>query len=458
MSMMTVGFAPPYLESFQKHGAPVAIFIHSGMMPASDAEPMVLNESVRFKFLEGGHDPELDIALANKVRQKALPVYFRTCLRAANQENAAPPTWNTVHYWFENALNYYSKLLRERNIKTVIFWIFPHEGNFYVLYELARALGLETVICFQSIFPHAFYIFGSIEEYGQSPIESGHGLEIPFKDNPEPPFYIQGMQQRTSVTTWIKGLGGAALDVAMRTATLQFLWRRYSMRKSVTKFQRKYRKLAHEKAVAEATTADIGDKPFIYFPLHVQPEASADVLGDRYCDQLLAIEEMRRLAPPEYAILVKENPRQTTLARGKFFFQRLQSLPNVRLMPHHVSTIKLGHKARIVGCITGTAGYEALQMGKPVLCFGNAWYRGLPGVFDWRADPQAAMQAALAFKYDRETLKEAVATRSRVLWRGLLDPYYLKNTPQYDPETNVDTVVEGIVSYRAAAAAGRRAA
>lgn len=458
MSVMTVGFAPPFLESFQKLGVPVSVFVHSGKMDAGDGQPLVLNERIRFTYLEGGHDTELDIGVANAVRERALQVFFRTAIRAANSENAPPPPWNTVHYWFENALNYYSKLIRERGVKTVIFWIIPHEGNFYVLYELARALGLEVVICFQSIFPHAFYIFESIEDYGQSAIESGHGLEIPFVDNPEPPFYIQGMQKPTPIKTWVQGLGGAAFDIAWRAATLQFLWRGYSMRKSVTKFQRKHRKLKHELAVAQAAVEEIGDAPFIYFPLHVQPEASADVIGARYCDQVLAIEELRRLAPPELAILVKENPRQTTLARGEYFFKRLQALPNVRLVPHHVSTIELGHKARIVAAITGTAGYEGLQMGKPVICFGNAWYRGLPGVFDWRADPEAAMRGALDFNYDREALRDAVAAKSRKLWRGLLDPYYTKNTPQYDPETNTDTVVSAIVSYRAATAARRSAA
>ena len=91
MSVMTVGFAPPFLESFQKLGVPVSVFVHSGKMDAGHGQPLVLNERIRFTYLEGGHDPELDIGVANAVRERALQVFFRTAIRAANSENAPPP-------------------------------------------------------------------------------------------------------------------------------------------------------------------------------------------------------------------------------------------------------------------------------------------------------------------------------------------------------------------------------
>lgn len=89
---------------------------------------------------------------------------------------------------------------------------------------------------------------------------------------------------------------------------------------------------------------------------------------------------MRRIIPNDWAIYIKENPLQTYAWRDKYFYQRMTSIPNIRLISSEINTYDLIDKCKFVATITGTAGFEAVSGGKPVLVFGLAWYRCLPGV------------------------------------------------------------------------------
>ena len=86
--------------------------------------------------------------------------------------------------------------------------------------------------------------------------------------------------------------------------------------------------------------------------------------------------------------------------RDPSFFKRLFAIPAVRYLPIEVPTLELIAKSRAVATVTGTAGWEALQMGKPVLCFGFAWYRAFPGVYQWDGSTQP-MERALNFTFDK---------------------------------------------------------
>ncbi len=447
--VMTVGFRAGYLDAFERAGLDVAVFMHGG----SDAPDvggraiLTLPDRARYDFFEGAYDPALDRDAAERTRAAALPLFFRSVTRASHRQQSEPPSWATVHYMFENALNFYARLLRERRVDTVVFLIIPHEGNLTILYHLARALGLRTVVCLQSIFPNAFWIFPRIEDLGLSPIESGAGLEMSYDSAPKEAFYVAGLQKRTPRATHLARIALRRAEVAARAIALQPYWRRYSYAKSVSKLRHDQRLYEHAEKTDAHFSATIEDEPFVYFPLHHQPELSADVIGGPYFDQTRAVEELRRALPETIAIYVKDNPRQTSLMRGPAFFGRIAALPNVKLMRHYVHTIELSRKARAVATITGTAGYEALQMGKPVICFGNAWYRGFPGVFDAAADPDAAVSGALGFRFDDAALRAAVGARSRTLWRGVVNHLFIIDKAAYDEARNRREVSEAIARY-----------
>lgn len=116
---------------------------------------------------------------------------------------------------------------------------------------------------------------------------------------------------------------------------------------------------------------------YLYYALHFQPEASTSPLGGVFCDQLLIASILSQLG---IQIYVKEHPRLSS-NRTKEFYEYLLSLKNVYLIRRDQDSYKLIDNSLAVVTATGTAGWEAVLRGKPVLMFGHNFYQYAPGVF-----------------------------------------------------------------------------
>lgn len=136
-----------------------------------------------------------------------------------------------------------------------------------------------------------------------------------------------------------------------------------------------------------ASTVDLSC-PYIYLPLHYQPEMTTVPEGSYFSDQCLVIEMLSKVAPKEWRILVKEHPIQLSYsygtnraARSFEFYDRITALQNVTLVPLEISPLTLIDNAEVVATVTGTSGWEALVRGRPVLHFGHPWWKGCSGAF-----------------------------------------------------------------------------
>lgn len=122
--------------------------------------------------------------------------------------------------------------------------------------------------------------------------------------------------------------------------------------------------------------APLRKQNFVYYPLHVDPEATTMVLAPHAANQLMVIEALAKAIPAEWLLVVKDH--YTMLGRRPAgFYDRLKAMPKVRLVSPTVSTFEVTQASRLVAVITGTAGWEAMQMGKPVLCMGPAHYQNV---------------------------------------------------------------------------------
>jgi hypothetical protein len=146
--------------------------------------------------------------------------------------------------------------------------------------------------------------------------------------------------------------------------------------------------------------------PFIYFPLHYEPEANVDVYGGDYPFQLDALAALASVLPDGWKVLVKENPAQRFARRSPAFYRLFSMIPNVNWVSDETPTKDLIDGCALVGTVLGTAGYEAMLKGKACVFFGDPWYKDLPGAH--RFHPGIDIQALVDFRVNRDELDAAV--------------------------------------------------
>ena len=119
---------------------------------------------------------------------------------------------------------------------------------------------------------------------------------------------------------------------------------------------------------------------YLYVALHMQPEVSSGPRAGAYVDQQLIVEQLSACVPAHLTLVVKENPKQTGLYRDRNVYLDLSQLRQVVLVPKEQDTFGLIANCTAIVTSTGTAGWEGLFRGKPVLCFGYPFYRAAQGV------------------------------------------------------------------------------
>ncbi|MBT6051899.1 MAG: hypothetical protein HOI47_27530 [Candidatus Scalindua sp.] len=117
------------------------------------------------------------------------------------------------------------------------------------------------------------------------------------------------------------------------------------------------------------------DQKYIYYPLHINPEYSTQIQGTMWLDQSHLVELLAKSIPFDWKVLVKEHPG-TLVARVRplSFYKKLKKIPNVCIAPIGADMHQLISNAEMIAVITGTAGWEAILRGKPVITFAdNMW-------------------------------------------------------------------------------------
>lgn len=337
-----------------------------------------------------------------------------------------------------------------------LFYNVPHLGYDTVLYQVAKAMGLKTIVLCQTIFPSLYFSVDKIEDLGDFEAAGSDAPPMEIEKGSKPHlFYMDDRWQKEStrgklnrkavgnfITYMLRKDPAKLLNPAYIVRTLKRMKAIYG---ALPDWRDPFAKFFHESELAyfehlaqyENQDIDLSGK-FIYVPLHNQPEMSTSALGGPWRDQVLMIEALARHLPDGWEILVKENPRQGAYARGPLFWHRLNRIKGVKFVPSDLSTHELSDRAQFVATVTGTAAWEAVRKGRPAVVFGNAWYKRLPGIHRFEEGMNFEAVAASTFDHD-QLCKEAGALLARC-HHGVIEQVYLENTESYDAQENLEEV------------------
>jgi hypothetical protein len=141
--------------------------------------------------------------------------------------------------------------------------------------------------------------------------------------------------------------------------------------------RRKARNLVGLRDLYDPFTPD--EEDFVFFPLHYEPEISLLLQAPTQTDQLGLIRHIARSLPVRHKLYVKDHPEMAQY-RPRAYYKALKKHPNVKLIDASVSSFAITPKAKLVATITGSTGWEAIMLKKPVISFGHQFYNELSAV------------------------------------------------------------------------------
>jgi hypothetical protein len=154
--------------------------------------------------------------------------------------------------------------------------------------------------------------------------------------------------------------------------------------------------------IAAIDMKKLSDVNYFIYPLHYEPEASTLVLGRWLNDQRKIIEMISKSLPTNTLLLVKEH-KPSIGRRPLQFYTDIAIHHNVFFVDDEIDTYQLIRNSKGVIVISSTMGLEALMLEKPVMAFGDRYYRVSNNVYkvnDIRSI-RATITAMLNHQFDK---------------------------------------------------------
>jgi len=339
----------------------------------------------------------------------------------------------------------------EREITHAIFFDIPHLAIDTLIYDLCISLDIQVIILSQ-FFTDKIFSMSRIEHFGECslsvegapkyPLDISGRFELSYMDENWQKKGPRGQLKAIHALNLILYLARKSPSSLLNFKFVAHTLSRISTTTQVLPEWRDpfdkffdYNYLNYLEYLLEYENNLIKyDTPYIYVPLHLQPEMTTSALGGIYRDQLLMIEHLQQLLPDGWKILVKENPKQGPFARGAMFFHRLNRLEHVSMVPSDTDTKQLIKNSKLIATVTGTAAWEAIQMGIPAITFGHAWFNSLPGIIAFNLDIDLLEVSKM--NIDREHLSYSAGALFERCHRGNIDKGYFKDSMGFNKKNN----------------------
>jgi len=290
-------------------------------------------------------------------------------------------------------LAYWLGVLKKYEIEHVVMFEVPHNFYDYIIYFLAKKLGIgmtiyeTTNLGDRSLVHYGDWSLGSGVE---SELQKLIGIDVQVDDLVEDvrEYYLKQTDPKRDATPvymkeYDKTYGGFNKYKIMLSAVVGSVRRGQFLEKFTHKIKEFLFGNLEREYKRASNPFDKNISSYVYAPLHFQPERTTSPLADVYTDQHLVIETLASSLPNGWKVIVKEHPAQWkrrsakhySPSRYRGYYEDIAKIPNVELVPINTNTYQLIENAKAVATCTGTAGIEAVMRGKPAFLFGSPWYR-----------------------------------------------------------------------------------
>lgn len=272
-------------------------------------------------------------------------------------------------------------ILSSQQPDIVFFTAAPHNPISWVFGRAAEIRGCATLMLNDAPFFHRKWLVSGLDE--QDPVE----VTPEFSSCASQTAMAIVQKNRMPYALGIPSYSREALKSAWRWDREVKYLVRTRPKNIATKFKQAINKWALYKRYRELSCPVRFDKPYFVFFLHYQPEGTTLPYGLEFSQQWIAISRLRMAMSDETTLVVKEHPGMFLRGmlrpgvRNLQFYDAIAALPNTVLADINQDSFDLIDHSRCVVTITGTAGFQAIARGKPVIVFGDAPYRHFPGVF-----------------------------------------------------------------------------
>ncbi len=356
-------------------------------------------------------------------------------------------TPNKVLYWMEYYIRETEACLKRFNPDYVIFYgIASFSG--VILYKMLLHYKIGVLEIVNSRIPNRFTINDNLENKWPLLVKQYNKLQqrdLSPEEKEKAEDFIASFQEKFFKPD---GVGNRKTPLKKTLAKYIYYIKLYSMYRKQLPNLKQFIWPFTKKLLDWSGTFELpvkGEK-YVYFPLHVNPEVSTSYYGKWYVNQLELIENISRSIPADYMLYVKEHPF-SYFSRPLYFHKQIKKFPNVRLISPHANSMELTKKSSLILTITGTTGWEAILLQKPVITFGDVYYNLFDEVIkvrDIRKLP-FLIKNKLDSKTDKDkTLKFVTSVfNSTFSGRGVMPD----NCVESLKKENISLIVEGIEKY-----------
>lgn len=200
--------------------------------------------------------------------------------------------------------------------------------------------------------------------------------------------------------------------------------------------------LRYQKSKKYYNKADLNRK-FVYYPLHLQPEASTIVCAQKYEKQLYFLDNLAKSLPADTVIYAKEH-YSFLGSRPNSFYEQLKEYPNIVLIDPWEDSFALIKHCECVATLTGTAGQEAMLLRRPVIMGGDILYENAPGVM--RIDDIYGRYEEAMENWKQPTREEIVQYLTAYMSCARRGNTYIMSEDRLKPD-NIRLVVQSMFDY-----------